>query len=74
MIDDNSSNIIYLPKIRQSPVPGHPPVNDSNIRAGEREGDQSFKATILKNRLNGDRLQKERLKSNKAILKSYRLK
>lgn len=72
MADINTSNIIYLRKGSQ-PISA-PQVEDKAQVVAPAPSSETFEAIITKNKQNFERMQRERNKANKAILKSYRLK
>jgi hypothetical protein len=77
VVEQTSTNIIYLNREQQPRFTADDrsiPADSPSAPHPSPSQDQAFQAIILKNRQNYDRLQKDRLKSNKAILKSYRLK
>jgi hypothetical protein len=76
MVENNSSNIFYLKNNQQAapvirPEPELPLASCAGL---DGQPEQPFQAIILKNRQNRIRLQQDRLKANRSVLKSYRLK
>ncbi len=65
--ETQKTNVVSLFNARDKAV-------DSASQAETGADDESFEATMERNKRNKDRIEKERLNANKSVLRSYRIK